>query len=341
MSEIDQYKEAMQKARSELIDDLSQREFIIFAGAGTSETAGVKLWKKILHSLDEKQPNSEKKLNIDNWDDYEYPELAQILYGRYSQNNEVSRFYNIIRNEVTQTKENCSKLQNLMVRLSNHIITTNYDNTFEEAFQEEQIKYSSQKLPNLKLDNIRRKTVTYLHGSIFEEKPEIIFKTEDYAKYYSALSNGMESCVEKLLDYIYNQSTKAILFHGFSFGDRFIEETFSRLHMRNLLKIYAELMKQTANLSRDNIQHYALLRYSISNNNDLLPIHIRNDSNAQNKKMQQFEREIKENEKLLRMNISVVRYEEHIDALDILREIEKNRNNEQALIEPKDQANEM
>ena len=230
------YQQSMKIAESKLIDDLSKRGFIVFAGTGAPETTGVKLWEKILIDLDEKQTDKDSKLNIEAWDSYEYPELAQILYGRYFRKNETRRYYNIIKDNIQSTKEDYCQSQRLILSLSQKVVTTNYDDTFEKAFKATGINAISQTLPALEYNKIVENSITYLHGKFCGDGslPKIIFKTEDYAKYYPMLLDDEldaeeESCVEKILRSIYESKT-ALIFWGFSFGDRFIEKTLSRVY---------------------------------------------------------------------------------------------------------------
>ncbi len=94
MSEIDQYKQSMQKARSELIDDLSQRDFIIFAGAGVSEPTGILLWKELLKALNEIQPLT--GVTIDDVEDFQYPNIAQMLFDKFAKNGNAEEYKKII-----------------------------------------------------------------------------------------------------------------------------------------------------------------------------------------------------------------------------------------------------
>ena len=347
------YKESMKKAESNLIDDLSKRDFIVFAGTGAPETTGVKLWEKILIDLDEKQTNPDSKLNIKAWDPYEYPELAQILYGRYLRKNETQRYYNIIKDNIQPTKEFYSQPQRLILCLSQKVVTTNYDDTFEKAFEAECINATSQTLPALEYNKIVENSITYLHGKFSRDStlPKIIFKTEDYAKYYPMLLDNEleaeeESCVEKILRSIYESKT-ALIFWGFSFGDRFVEKTLSR--------IYGEIKERTYTKSKgdglppqltvDDICHYAIMPYGYFDKENLLPEYQREDEKRQTEQLEKLEQDRSEDERLRSKGINVVRQEMYKDIIPLIEEIARKRgeikSEMKSLIKPEDDTSSM
>ncbi len=345
MSGIEDYKKSMEKAKDNLIDDLSKREFIVFAGTGVSETTGVKLWEKILVDLDNKQSDRYDKLDIGRWDSYEYPELAQILYGRYARLSETSRYYGIIEDNIKSTKEDSSKAQSLILNLSQRIITTNYDDTFEKAFAEKKVDIIQQTLPYLEYDKIAENSITYLHGNFSNDgQPNIIFKIEDYVKYYPMLLGASEeSCVEEILKNTYYSKT-ALVFWGFSFGDRFIEKTLLRLSEEIKKKAYTKGKGDgsTLQLTIDDICHYALMPYTHFDKEELLPKHEKEDEKRKGEQLEKLKEEQSLNKKLKSMGINVVRQEMYKDIIPLLEKIDEDRNEikreMENLIKPMDEA---
>ncbi|MCK5600501.1 SIR2 family protein [Candidatus Pacearchaeota archaeon] len=329
MSEIDQYKEAMQKARSELIDDLSQREFIISAGAGVSEPTGILLWKELLKALDAKQPTG---VDIDKTKEYNYPSIAQMTFRGFEENGEVAEYKKAIQEKVKSTKIPHTPTQIEMILASNgKIVTTNFDDTFESAFQALKrqgtirSEFTSQALPRLCSKNVEDENhITYLHGKFDELEDEIIFKTTDYDKHYPSLNGGQESLVEKLLSYLYLRSDVAIVFVGFSFRDKYISRTLERIN--NIIKT-----EKPEILS--NIKHYAILENKIAENADFLESEVK-ELFAEMKLTQQ---------ELEAINIKLLRYEsgKHKEIYDVFVDINKKRDKQQVLIKPKEQANEI
>ena len=125
-------------------------------------------------------------------------------------------------------------------------------------------KIEYQTLSNLNSKNVMRQYhITYLHGRYDEEK--IILKTCDYMKYYQSLNEGKETVLESVLKEIYCQQ-KAIVFVGFSFGDRFVLQTFER-GFRDMLE-KAKSKQETKNLSPKEVKHYALIEDPIEGGED-------------------------------------------------------------------------
>lgn len=58
------------------IQDLSQRDFIVFAGAGIPKHTGIPDWKGLLKAMEEEQKL--KGINIDEVDEYLCPEIAKF-----------------------------------------------------------------------------------------------------------------------------------------------------------------------------------------------------------------------------------------------------------------------
>ncbi len=322
MSEIDQYKEAMQKARSDLIDDLSQRELIIFAGAGISEPTGIPLWKELLKALNETQPLD--GVTIDDVKEYQYPNIAQMLFDEFTKNDN-AEYINIIQAKMQSTKIPHTTTQEEMILASNgRIITTNFDDTFESAFdslkRHNLLKHecTTQVLPALEKEKATKpNNITYLHGKA--DDCEIIFKNDDYKKYYSRLSTDQESSLEKLLKHLFIDSGLTIVFVGFSFSDDYIMRTLERIYWE------AEMDLSTILL---NVRHYAILESSDSTSEEHSRIEsLQKDLNAINISSMMYNNQMHKEIYELFVNISQIRNQRSEDKQD--------------LIEPKDQANEI
>jgi hypothetical protein len=330
MSEIDTYKTSIQEQRSQLVDDLSQRDFFVFAGTGVSEGSDVKLWPAILKELNDNRPREEQDINLVDWDPYDYPEAAQILYGRYHRNGQTTKYYDIIKEQVRAHRWPFCFLQYEIIEVSGRIVTTNYDKTFEDAFQSKQKTNTCQCLPDLACENVdKNNSTTYLHGNLFVgQTNEIIFKTEDYAKYYTAQNDREESCVESLLSHLYQKTNEAIVFVGFSFDDRYILDALKRIYKKVENEHMAKLISDSGfrpYLSR--IKHYALMPHKVPELQTYTPDWKINDENRIQKEQDLFEKEKEQNKELQELNIIAIRYtkDKHIELKSIFDDISRNR----------------
>ncbi|MBN1971847.1 MAG: SIR2 family protein [Candidatus Delongbacteria bacterium] len=323
MSDFELYKNSMQTARRELIEDLSQRDFIVFAGAGISEPTGIPLWKGLLKALEKEQPLA--GVEIDKVEEYQCPNIAQMLYLEFDKKNKIPDYHKIIQDKMQSTKLPHTPLQEEIILASNgKIATTNYDNTFESAFQKLkrrqliQSDYTFQTLSNLNCEKSRLKNnITYLHGKF--DETEIIFKTADYEKYYPSHSNRQKSSLEKFLKYIYLESGLAIIFVGFSFEDPYVIKTLERN--------YAEIKMNNPKIL-ENVKHYALLESKVEEN----------DINLSEPKKMLLEKMAKENKRLNEINITVFRYEyaQHKQLDDLFEGISQKLDTFKALTKPED-----
>ncbi len=206
------------------------------------------------------------------------------------------------------------------------IVTTNFDDTFESAFETlnrrgvVQSGFKVQTLSKLEYKKVSEENhITYLHGKCDED--EIIFKTADYLKHYPSLDSGQESSLEKLLSFLYVECNLTVVFVGFSFEDRFI--------MRTLERIYRETEIDRPNIF-DNITHYALLENKISKNED--PYRTEVAELLREMELTQQNLEV--------ININVLRYEHkmHKEITELFTNINQIREKQKALTEPKDEA---
>jgi len=332
MTEFENYKQSMIKAREVLIDDLSQRDFIVFVGAGVSEFTGVKLWPGILKALNDYRPDENKKIDIESFLHYDYPSAAQMLYERYQENGKIKAFYDIIKQQVQATRWPDCGLQQEIIKLSGRIITTNFDDTLESAFRTLQKSCRKQCLPKLTYKKVCRKySITYLHGNFSQHENsgenEIIFRTEDYAKYYSKLNRGRESCVEKILSNIYRNPKEAIVFIGFSFDDEYIKRTFARINKEIKNEHLMNINNPSFRPYLSYIKHYALLSCEVQEDNTNEPTWRTKNPDLIKKKTKEWENEKKLNEELKNMQINVWRYSKgkHIELKPLFDEIAQRR----------------
>lgn len=243
--------------------DLGGRDFAVFAGAGISAVTGINKWKELLEALNTRA--CVRGIKIGDIDALHFPEIAQMLYDSLKREGRVNEYREVIR-ECMQPS-NCSwhSIHKKIIRACSSIVTTNLDGVFEKALMDElehpprgvakdqEVTY--QTLGMLDADRIMNEYhITYLHGRC--DKREMILKTSDYLKYYRGSDGEQETYLERVLKEIFCRR-EGIVFVGFSFGDRFVLETFERGFRAEQRKA-GDLREATMVLPED-VKHYALM----------------------------------------------------------------------------------
>ena len=325
----------MREDVANFIKDLSQGDFIVFAGAGIPKPTGIPDWKGLLKALDEEQPLG--GVDIEEIDEYLYPEVAQMLFVTYEQKNKVDDYYRIIKEKTESKAASYVPLQRKIVKAGGRIITTNFDDTFEKAFEDEladlrrykggRHSYKVQRLPFLSEEKVKAgNCITYLHGKIGQGRKTIIFKTADYEKYYpSILGKRRSSSLEKFLRDVYEKDT--LVFIGFSFSDRYLSKLLQKIHEEIKCKQVDNKAEPVSLINGK--RHYALLQKIDFGNNDVLLANINDfDPNSKEfKRAKMLQDAIALEEKLNSINIAVVKYdyEKHKQMEDYFSNIANKR----------------
>jgi len=216
------------------------KEVVAIVGAGTSKTLGIKNWHELLEDM-----NKEFGSHIDIT-----RSIAENGYARTA-----TILYNSIEKKITKDSYNTFMHKQFETKITNYIgvhieilnifkiiLTTNYDTSFEQAFdaRKRSIKrYGNQcdekltiwKLPYFKITEIFSKLplLVYLHGN--NEENKYIFLEDEYKHHYpSCYNNQMPSELEIFLRDIFNNFY--LVFIGFSFNDI------------NFCKFYERVMKE-------------------------------------------------------------------------------------------------
>lgn len=209
----------------QLIQDLSQKDFIVFAGAGIVGTTGVRpSWKRLLERFEEEEPNAiDADLNQIREDGY--PEIAQKIFNtlRKREGND-ERYHEILKEGLHAKDAEYSSQELDIVDTAGRVITTNFNDSFECALNRVLEGHDGsirvvQSLPNLVIRSLAEKySVSYLHGRIDEKC--VVFKEDDYKTFYPSLFGENDGCdnLEKFLRCAYEEYT--LVFVGFSFTDR-------------------------------------------------------------------------------------------------------------------------
>ena len=111
----------------------SNKTIIVFTGTGiTGETGIPKSWELLMDALIK---DSEIKIDkrIDNMHEEEYPGYAQYIYDELKKNNKEEKYYSIIKEQLNAKNARYSSAQIDIIDTYYHVVTTNFDNTFEDA----------------------------------------------------------------------------------------------------------------------------------------------------------------------------------------------------------------
>ena len=197
---------------------ISENRLVIFVGAGLSRKFNLPDWRKLVNDVIMGIGNEQYKHFLPIME-AEIMTPIDILEKIKHEHNEIHKY---IQNKFN-IKDGDYELHKKLISLSGQIITTNYDNAFENASNNTIIprKYTS----DFNISEINKTTGPYilkLHGSYDEPDKCIIFE-EDYLKLYA----GEASAIQKLKSIF---TEKTILFIGFGFVDPYINSIFEFLN---------------------------------------------------------------------------------------------------------------
>lgn len=307
----------MSSPADNMIADLAERDFIVFAGAGMSMVQGIKKWRDLLEVLNKLV--GLEGVDVGKIDSLHFPEIAQMIYNRLESDGRIAEYYETIQECMKPTQCSWDSKHQKIIRASSSVVTTNIDGVFEKAMADiladkpqsvpSGQEFSYQTLNNL---DVKKTTnpyhITYLHGR-YDEKV-IILKTCDYFKFYRVRNGDEASNLEKVLKDIFCRR-EGIVFVGFSFGDRFVLEVFEQGFRE--LKEKMENEKERKGVCPEDIRNYALLEDPFEKGREYEKWLIENRTDiTQGSKEQKDAFEVEKRGKLegrLReINIEVIRY---------------------------------
>jgi hypothetical protein len=285
--------------------ELAGIDFIVFAGTGATSGTGLpETWTELLNRLHKKRPV--QGVNLEELNEFNYPAYAEMLFNGFENEKNPDGYYNMIEEELRATKSPYGPLQLQIFYTTGRIITTNFEDSFEKAFQIFSVRKKIRKacqtqiLPNVDTDILKEDfCITYLHGRI--DKRNIVFRTTDFTRYYPDDMSNTSKLEQYLMD-IYDRHT--IVFVGFGFMDKYLKRMLRKIY--NKLALRGEdsrALKQEieVSLTKPPILHYAFLQRG----NSELEEELDND--------------------LRSIGIGVVRYLEHVEVVKCFERIEKSR----------------
>jgi len=309
----------------EFIEYLAKRDFIVFAGAGVPpESAPPITWKDLLAAFKEKEPDLAAR-DIDKVRENEYPAYAQEIFNALQTMGRESRYYEILREKLRATNARCSLQQRDIIETAQHVVTTNFDDSFKNAMDRELEGSEDLKivqiLPDFRLSALNTGySVSYLHGNTNEEC--IVFKTEDYTTFYPSQSendNGNDS-LEHFLRCLYTERT--IVFIGVSFNDEYLLNALTRTCNRIKQNDEVGRKKKVGYKSKvEEIQHYAFMPEDMG-----IKAEERYWKKGDGISEQQIEEERNRRKELLaELKINVITYKEPVEWTDWFKDIRERR----------------
>lgn len=239
-------------------------KLVVFAGAGISKDSGMPLWSELIKDI-------KGALNNDIKED-DPLKIAQMLYNEKGE----KEYSDIIRNSLFKNKGNYNPLHEIIFDLNpQHIITTNYDNYFENVIENKGLPFSVVS-KDIDLPYAEHKNLLIKYHGDFENK-NIVFKEADYLE-FSKNHTLKEVFVKSLF------SNKIVLFIGYSVNDinlklliREIQFILNKHHQRAYLLSHKHDMPESEiiyfeNLGINIINYCEDSLKSINGNSNLSPV---------------------------------------------------------------------
>jgi len=232
MSTGNRFRRDLEFFIKDFVNDLTENNVAIFAGAGLSKAAGYVDWCELLCDI-----ATELGLSVDK--EYDLISLAQY---HVNENRSRTGIIKKIIQEFTQQAEPTKNHRILAQLPITTFWTTNYDTLIEDSLKSEKkvvdVKYQ---VSQLAITRPKRDVVIYkMHGDIQAPNDAIITK-EQYEKYHRTHEHFITALSGDLV-------SKTFLFIGFSFNDPNLDYVFSRLSFQfseNPRKHYCFIKNET------------------------------------------------------------------------------------------------
>lgn len=281
------------------------KDFVVFAGTGATCGTGLpESWTELLKRLQKKRPV--QGIVLEELSEFNYPSYAEMFFNEFENEDNEDGYYNMIEDELKATLSPYGALQLQIFYTSGRIITTNFEDSFEKAFEifslREKITKTlqTQNLPNINTNILNEDfCITYLHGRI--ENRNIVFRTTDFTRNYPDEMNDTSVLEQHLMD-VYDRYT--IVFVGFGFMDKYLKRLLRKIYNKLALRDEgSDVLKPQieVSLAKPPILHYAFLKRSNPKLEEELDSELRS------------------------IGISVVRYCEHAEVVKCFQRIEKSR----------------
>lgn len=191
-----------------LVKANQNNKLVIFAGAGVSKDSGLPDWKTLTKSF---------KSEIDEIED-NILSVTQLHLNQRGKKESLDALKNALR--YNQTHYNLIHEQIVKLRPF-HILTTNYDEHFEQVIYKQQLKYSVVRKDADLPDCNSNSFLVKMHGDIAEKN--IVLTKYDYDHYKNNFP-----LIKGFVEGVF--ATNLVLFIGFSFDDPNLQELLKRVN---------------------------------------------------------------------------------------------------------------
>ncbi|PDX43587.1 SIR2 family protein [Helicobacter pylori] len=215
-----QYKEFIETSIDNIRKAHNENYLSIFAGAGISAESKLPKWGDLINEL-------QKCLYGDTKKNEDYLVLAEKFYNQFGE----SFYYQTLKSLIPNSaKKNDLHLEIVKLNIKN-LITTNWDNLFEQAINEEGRFFNIIKSDKDIGSSTGFAKFIKMHGSLDENN--IVFKEQDYlgySKYFPLIENYIKGVF----------STDTVILLGYSLSDQNVKQIISWVnsHSKSVKPIY-------------------------------------------------------------------------------------------------------
>ncbi|GAA8944872.1 hypothetical protein HpSLK40_05630 [Helicobacter pylori] len=215
-----QYKEFIKTSIDNIRKAHNENYLSIFAGAGISAESKLPKWGDLINEL-------QKCLYGDTKKNENYLVLAEKFYNQFGE----SFYYQTLKSLIPNSaKRNDLHLEIVKLNIKN-LITTNWDNLFEQAINEEGRFFNIIKSDKDIGDSTGFAKFIKMHGSLDENN--IVFKEQDYLEY-----SNIFPLIENYIKGVF--STDVVILLGYSLSDQNVKQIISWVnsHSKSVKPIY-------------------------------------------------------------------------------------------------------
>ncbi len=215
-----QYKEFIKASIDNIRKAHNENYLSIFAGAGISAESKLPKWGDLINEL-------QKCLYGDTKKNEDYLVLAEKFYNQFGE----SFYYQTLKSLIPNSaKRNDLHLEIVKLNIKN-LITTNWDNLFEQAINEEGRFFNIIKSDRDIGGSTGFAKFIKMHGSLDENN--IVFKEQDYLEY-----SNIFPLIENYIKGVF--STDVVILLGYSLSDQNVKQIISWVnsHSKSVKPIY-------------------------------------------------------------------------------------------------------
>ncbi|GAA8299329.1 hypothetical protein HpDR21_12500 [Helicobacter pylori] len=215
-----QYKEFIETSIDNIRKAHNENYLSIFAGAGISAESKLPKWGDLINEL-------QKCLYGDTKKNEDYLVLAEKFYNQFGE----SFYYQTLKSLIPDSaKKNDLHLEIVKLNIKN-LITTNWDNLFEQAINEEGRFFNIIKSDKDIGSSTGFAKFIKMHGSLDENN--IVFKEQDYLEYSKHFP-----LIENYIKGVF--STDTVILLGYSLSDQNVKQVISWVnsHSKSVKPIY-------------------------------------------------------------------------------------------------------